>query len=352
MFEIIMKKEKKMKRIVTSLILVFFISVYSAFGINITQITNNSDYDRSPALYDGQIAWEEEDNEVIYFWDGSTIDLISDGVGIHNMQPSLYNGVVAWVGVDPATYDDDVFYWDSSTGTDNSLSRSTFCLGPSIDSSGIAWTENEEVYYWNNTTTTRITNDALENEYLSLHNGTIAYEKYDGNDGEIVYWNGSTSMDITSNSTNDFFPSHHNGQIAWCGDDGTDLEIFIWNGSTTIQLTDNSVHDYSASLYNGTIAWVHDDGNDDEIMYWDGTTTYQLTDNDFDDRAPSLYEETIAWMGHDGNDYEIFYATDITNTDIVNQTTAQNDVSHKDDDDDDDRDGGGSGGGCFIHSLY
>jgi hypothetical protein len=58
---------------------------------------------------------------------------------------------------------------------------------------------------------------------------------------------------ITDNATDDTFPSLYQGTIAW---EGYDYELFYWNGASAVQLTDNMRDDHHPCVFNGgTAGW-------------------------------------------------------------------------------------------------
>ena len=92
-----------------------------------------------------------------------------------------------------------------------------------------------EIYFWNGTSTTKITNNSVLDISPQINNlGEVVWEQYDGNDYEIYYWrNGTAVTRITNNTVNDYAPRiNDSGQIVWYGSDGTDYEIFMAQNST------------------------------------------------------------------------------------------------------------------------
>ena len=134
----------------------------------------------------------------------------------------------------------------------------------------------------------------------------------DNTDNEIYYWNGSNTTAITNNSTTDALPQiNDSGQLVWYGYDGTGYEIYFWNGSSTTKITNNTMLDISPQINNrGEVVWQQYDGNDYEIYYWNGTLVTQITNNTVNDYVPQINDSgQIVWYGSDGTYYEIFMAT-------------------------------------------
>ena len=122
-----------------------------------------------------------------------------------------------------------------------------------------------------------ITSSSLDASSPSLFNGTIAWVSSDGEDQDIFYWNGSTTYKITNDPELDESPSLYNGTIAWTKRlkqpyDKSASEIYYWDGNEIQNLTNSARNEYTPSLYNGTIAWAvyKHDSNYKEIFYWDG----------------------------------------------------------------------------------
>lgn len=131
-----------------------------------------------------------------------------------------------------------------------------------------------------------------------VHIGTIAYSVYDGNDEELYYWDGTNTTQLTDNNTRDYSPSLYNGKIALTNDDsnapGWGHSIYYWDGTNIEHIAESGVQ---ASLYDGTIAW-NAQGNSG-ILFWDGVSTTRIS---YQGGNPSLYDGTIAWTGYGRED--------------------------------------------------
>ena len=246
--------------------------IYYWDGTSTTNITNNLASDTDPSLYDGSVAWhgDIDGDYEIYYWDGTNTIQVSEDVSI-DYAPSLYDGEIAW----KSSATQRTHYWDGATVTqfyDNGTGETY----PSLYNGQIAWQESalganstiyEAIFYWNGTSTTvldRFTSTS-HNRVPSLYDGTIAWRNESGYD--IWYWDGTNKTRVTNNSSYDNNPSLYNGQIAWNGNVDGDYEIYFWDGSSITKITDNTASDSAASLYNGEIAWVSDVDGDSEIYY-------------------------------------------------------------------------------------
>ena len=228
---------------------------------------------------------------------------------INDINPSLHNGAIAWSGEDENGYF-EIFYWNGSTTEKITNDGNIYNVNPSLYNGTIAWNDENggnEILYWDGNTILQITNNTTNDYKPSLYNGTIAWVASDGNDSEIFYWDGNQIIQVTDNDYNDYNPSLHNGAIAWEGGSFNESEIYYWDGSNIIQITDNSLWDHSPSTYNGTIAWAGFDGSSSEIYYWNGSTII-IIPNSTGGSRPSVYNGTIAWEAVGGNDFlEIYY---------------------------------------------
>ena len=70
---------------------------------------------------------------------------------------------------------------------------------------------------------------------ISASSGLLAYSQWDGNDYEVFVWNGTESTRLTDNLYDDLYPSLDGDQVAWQGWDGQDWEIFLASGLSTLQ---------------------------------------------------------------------------------------------------------------------
>ena len=250
-------------------------------GTSIIQITDRDgglNNDSAPSIHDGKIAWvgnflSSDWWDTIYLYDGSTIEWID--YGGHNSvysAPILHDGMIVW------DYQSTGYYVRFYNGTDTkNLSGVEYPEGasysPVIDDGIVAWLGRgdeydhpSELYVYNGTTITRITDDEFDDDNPCIHDGMIAWQANDSNDFEIWMYDGATKRQITDNDYNDVYPRIHNGMIVWQGSDGHDSEIYLYDGNDVIQITDNEYNDWTPKIHNGLITWRGWDGNDWEIM--------------------------------------------------------------------------------------
>ena len=286
-------------------------------GTQITEIAKPKYTSALPppiALSKGEIAWKGRWNETehsvehaFYSWSGSTVQ-------------RFYSFRVEWT----SQYVEDEPY---NYKLDLRLDHIRLHDGSAV------WEYKLEgkskIVLWNGLSVIDITNfDSHGKFYPTIHENNIAWSQ--GN--EILYWDGEQITQITDNDIEDLKPSLYKSTLAWVGDG----DIYYWDGSTITQITESDAIDNNPSLYNGRIAWqssVVGDDNSSEIYFWDGKDIYRITNNEKPDFNPVLYEDGVTWNG--GPENGIFHA-------VINDTPVD-EPSTSDEDD---------GGilGCFIQT--
>ena len=226
-------------------------------GITTIQISDSDiSYNAYPSLYDGTVAWHgKQTNTAIFYWDSTfPPQQISDDNTHLDVFPSLFNGQIAWLH----TYinEADLLFWDGSQTTCIAAAYypddTSMYSAVSLYDGKIAW--------FSRGTSPKSWPEMTIQEMTDLRNSE--------NDFEIYYWDGTTTIKITDNETDDLWPSLYEGRIAWHASDGNDLEIYYWTGTRTVQITDNDYDDMSASLDREQITWQGRDDGDYEIYYW------------------------------------------------------------------------------------
>ncbi len=122
---------------------------------DVHRITNNSAADTNPQIYGRTIVWQGNDGsyEQIYFWDGSQQTDVTD-TSYNNQAPQLHAGKVAWQA------DNDIYYWDSGSGTTTKITDDGFSdTVPQIHNGEVTWARASEIYFWDGTSSQRISDD-------------------------------------------------------------------------------------------------------------------------------------------------------------------------------------------------
>ncbi|GEM_PF-2680483 len=239
------------------------------------------------------------------------------------------NGIAVWqqknIGASPS-WDREI---NSSTGIITANGNEDY--KPEINNSGnIVWYGQGQsgafdIYLYKNATITQLTSTSFDelnpkiNEagYITWYGGQT--NGANPNNNEIWLYNGTSTTLITNDATydNQVPVINNKGQIAFIGKGGntssstTDYEVFFYDGTNVIQITNNNNSLYQVELNNnGWIVWSEYDGTDNEIFLYDGTGVYQLTDNNYNDYGPKMNNlGDIVWYGnYQSGDHEIFYA--------------------------------------------
>lgn len=198
-----------------------------------------------------------------------------------------------------------------------------------ISGNNAAWRIGEDIYFYNGTTATKVTNadQSRQNQQIVLDGSNLVWLGYDGRDWEIYRYNGTSVTQITNDNSNDqYTPRVSGNNIVWQGWDGTDQEIYLYNGTTTINLSNNAnYYDNTPSISGNRVVWSSNanDGTDTEIFYYNGTTTVNLSNNTVDDRVAKISGTNIVWERSDGTDYELVFYNGTTTTQLTNDTTYQ-----------------------------
>lgn len=148
----------------------FWDGTYNNGQPNITQITDNDDYDMAPSLADGMIAWRGGSavEQYVRYWDGNAVHELSGERTLYSFHTvSTSNGAIAWRGYPTG----DIKYWDGtfSGGAPNVITAVPGNYGtltnPSLHNGKISYirrdrsrptTEDEAVFFWNGADTFQV----------------------------------------------------------------------------------------------------------------------------------------------------------------------------------------------------
>ncbi|MCW9679409.1 hypothetical protein FJR41_001010, partial [Dolichospermum planctonicum UHCC 0167] len=273
----------------------------------VTQLTNNSSGDDSPAISGNNVVWSGYDgtDSEIFFYNGiSTTQLTNNSRD--DYAPAISGNNVVWYG-----YDGDYeIYLYNGTSTIQLTNNTTNDFSPAISGNNVVWYgwdgTDYEIYLYNGTSTTQLTSNNYNDFYSAISGNNVVWYGFDGTDSEIFFYNGISTIQLTNNSYDDFIPAISGNNVVWYGWDGTEYEIYLYNGISTIQLTDNDYRDDSPQISGNNIVWRGYDGTDAEIFFYNGTSTIQLTNNNYDDWSPAISGNNVVWYSSDGTDDEIY----------------------------------------------
>ena len=333
--------------------------------MTITQLTNSGTAER-PDIYENEIVWTENNNEIVLF-DGTNRTLLpnlgvnlaispqisAEGVSwkgwVNGWQSFYYDGMVtnqltsgespfdvklsgkhvAWRSAPqytPAGELVEVYLYDGSTQTtiqltDNNVRESSV----DIFGENVVWkgASNTVYLYEGGSTVTPIGTGV--NPLVS--GNQVVWESYTGGQkDQINLYDGNSTTQIANDDTislQGFF----DGNVIWSQWDGNDFELFRYDGSQTLQITDNDFNDRltpnststsstanSSAALDGSgdnLVWSSYVNDNWEIFYYDGTETIQVTDNDIDDLDPKISGDKIVWSTRGETSDVFLYEPDI-----------------------------------------
>lgn len=235
--------------------------------------------------------------------------------GITDLQISGSN--VAWAS------GGEIFFWDGTTitqVTDNNFGSDRLRIsGSKVVWSG--WDGNDyEIFFWDADdpcNVTQITDNDYEDGFLSWGEGlpnvqisgsNVVWASIIDDAGEIFFWDGNTTTQITHNSIWNDQVQVSGTNVVWAGYPSVDnFVIFLWNGTTTIKIPDSNHGEYP-QISGSNVVWQGSDVNPgSDIYFWNGSTTTQIFNNSYNNNTPQISGSNVVWWGGDGNDCEIFF---------------------------------------------
>jgi len=281
-------------------------------GFPITQITNNTLDDEIVRInINDFLSWQRNDgnDKEIVLYDGGATTVVTNNDMDDEEHQLNDNGIVVWMAHDGT--DQEIYYYD---GTLHQLTNNGYAYDdsdPQINVYGhITWQGwmgaspmvPQEIFLFNGTTTTRLTNN-LESDIIPQigDGGYVAWEHTGVPDSHIFLYDGASVTQISTTNNNSYPEINAGGSVTWMGHDGTDSEIFLYQGGAVHQITNNSYDDWFPVINdNGHLAWMGKNSADWEIFYYNGTTATAITTNTYDDWYPKIVNADdsgayIAW---------------------------------------------------------
>jgi hypothetical protein len=316
-----------MKKVMSAWIVILFIVSIASADIEIEPIAESAKHPRIDA---GQVVWQGFDGRdgKIYFWDGTTVQILTDDIGYPSRDPQINNGQAVWAGHD-GFHSNQVYFWDGKKvlQLSDKSNRCSDDQGPQIDDGQIVWAgrsgDDGEIYFVDNKTETylQLTANDFRDHNPQIKDGLVVWSGSVGNMNhkeEIFYWDfyGDRKVhQLTDNGIDDEHPRINNRQIVWQGKRrGGNWEIYFWNGGKIRKLTDNNYRDGNPQIDDGLVVWSGSAGgmnHKEEIFYWDfygDKRVHQLTDNDIDDEKPQTHNGQMVWQGKKrGGNWEIYF---------------------------------------------
>ncbi len=217
-----------------------------------------------------KLAWIDDSND-IQLWDGNSTQEVEDDV-IDTI--SLYGDNIAFVEKDTEDFlreDSEIFL--RTPGKKLQVSNNNYDdLQPSVFENRVAWVgkhdDNYDLFYWDGQHLNKLTDSDGDDLTPSLDHGAIAWTEWDGEDFEIMYWAGGQNIYITDDNEDDIGPILKDGSIVWIKADGQCEDIYHWDGTNITRLTDRCYENINSLDFNGkAILWSAKDGSGRGVYY-------------------------------------------------------------------------------------
>jgi Leucine-rich repeat (LRR) protein len=213
-----------------------------------------------------------------------------------------------------------------------------------------------EIYYYNGSTTTRLTNNSLHDVapkfagsnifwyYLSAvysydgvtvrqltpHNQAMTYMTTSGNNAiwqtgnlqhNIYISNGTSAIPVTNNSNAKGAAQISGRNVVWDEVSGGNKEIFFYDSTTTIRISSNATDDFNPRLSGNRIIWQNGNGASSTLVYFNGSVSTTLFTLGADNCNYQISRDKIVFEAFDGNDKEIYYYNGTSVVQITNNSS-------------------------------
>ena len=274
----------------------------------IVQITDNDVNDWTPDISGDHVVWVEGSHPSydILLWDGATTTPLATN-GSYS-QPRISGDRVVWtegVGVE-RLWDNGVLGTVPGSGS--------YVTSGDIDGSNVVWAESpdsdstkREIYAWDGSLTTQVTNNALRDQMPEVAGNRIAWLGNDGTgDLEVFLRDGATTLQLTDTPGYEGGAGVSGNRVAWNSGTAGQLDIYVFDGNTTIQLTDTPYQDSVPAVSDDYVAWTRALPSRTDLLFWDGSAIWTLDTPTAANASPRLDGSMLTWAGYDGSDWEIF----------------------------------------------
>ncbi|HEY9630487.1 MAG TPA: cadherin-like domain-containing protein [Coleofasciculaceae cyanobacterium] len=283
----------------------------------------------------------------------------------------------------------EIYFYNGTTSATTKLTTNGSNFNPQISGSNIVWEriapgEDAEIFVYNGSSVTQLTNDTLQDRSPKISGAYVTWirtssrdpqspfyyrtqiQLYDGSTGqiaqiasgteysnvdisgtnltwerfnEIYFYNGSTTTLTGNNAEQDGLPQVSGSNIAWVGSDSDTNAIYrdaiyFYNGSQTTKLANvrGSIGDHEISGSNvvwsgANVNFTEPNSGDKEIYFYNGNSVAQLTSNSFEDVYPNISGSNIVWIRRDSNndgdnnDNEIYFYNGSSAIQLANNLT-------------------------------
>lgn len=281
----------------------------------------------------GQIAWMEQmsddfnDYEIL-FYDGASVRQLTDNT-YYDSSPVVSDGEVFWFGRPESS--SEVFHYDGATVT-QLTNTGTYTTGLNAHGGQAVWasktpdTDTSEIFYFDGNHVIRLTDNDYGDYSPHIHNGEIVWHANVNGNTDVFYFNGTRIIQLTEGAREAYSPRIYEGQVVWSAsrpDDSWTRDVYLYNGSQVIQLTHDDANQMSVNIAKDIIAWKVQVGKGDYelYVYEDGVVT-QMPGLTWNDGFPSISDGQVAWFDRafPGEPYDIFVYRDGAVTQLTDDT--------------------------------
>lgn len=186
---------------------------------------------------------------------------------------------------------------------------------PVLTDKHVAWLSsltlsNDEVYVYDGSTTTRLTNSDPIDQNLFASSDYLVWNNRNFVSDDIFLWDGSTPAptQITNTASIEYGPKVSGSWMVW-GREVNDLLLYnIATGGAPVQFIapGGNGNELDPCIFGNWVSFTGSDG-DMEIYYHDiaAGVTHKLTNNSLFDYESKINDQYIAWIQWDGNDREV-----------------------------------------------
>ena len=283
----------------------------------ITRLTNDAITEMSSDISGSNIVWQarnlDTSEDHVFLYDGQTTRQLSDTPegGRH---PAVDGSNVVWEGWDGSDY--EIFLWDGTSTTQ--ITNNHFATGdlrvPSdiwadISGSNVVWQgwrrTDWQVFLWNGDQTIQLSSGTADNERVRVSGDSAAWRGHDGHDNEIFLWSNGQVTQLTNDAISQGGPVISVSNVAWWGEGG----ICLYDGSNTSFISVPSTQNLGLGISGDNMAWQGWDGNDFEVFFYDGQEIINVTDNDLHDADVAIDGYSLVWRTYDQQAWDLYTTT-------------------------------------------
>lgn len=339
-----MKTINRIYPIVVALFLLLFIcataSAEMAQGTE-TQITNNGEDQKHPAIYGDRIVWTDFRNgdgyqtSDIYMYDLSTSTETQITTSGSAYMPDIYGDRIVWTDV--RNGNGDIYMYDLSTSTETQITTNgSWQYWPVIYDDKIVWVDERDadeshgdayvstsVYMYNLSTSTETrmsTREGQQQGPSSVYDDCVVWNNHLPDGSQCIYMCNLSTFEETQIPTSEsaYSPDIYGDRIVWVrnGIGSVDGNIYMYNLSTSTetQITSNESNKYGASIFDDRIIWADWNNGDPVICMYDLSTSTetQITDESSlvgGEVGPDIYGNRIVWDDSRNGNQDIYMFT-------------------------------------------